>query len=70
MTAVVTLTLISSTDLTSHRVGVNLTHVRAGIAGLNVHHVQLPRVMSVVSDGQTGVVRDYVCVNCQDRTRV
>jgi len=58
------------TDLTPHRIRINLTHVRAGVVRLNVSHVQLPCVMAVVSDGQAWVVRYHVRVNGQNRTRI
>lgn len=66
----VALMFSSSTDLASHRIRINLTHVRAGVVRLNVSHVQLPCVMAVVSDGQTRIVRHHVSVNSQNRPRI
>lgn len=45
---------------------INLTHVRARVVGLDVGHVQLPRVVPVVSDRQPWIVRDHVRMNGQD----
>lgn len=62
--------LSGSTHLTPHRFRINLTHVCAGVARLNVSHVQLPCVMAVVSDGQAWIVRYHMRVNGQNRTRI
>ena len=39
--------------LADHRLRVQLTHVSAGVAGLNVAQDQLPRLMNVVVDPLT-----------------
>lgn len=58
------------TNLTSHRIRINLTHVRARVVRLDVGHVQFPRVMSIVSDRQPWVWSDHVRMNGQDSFRI
>lgn len=60
----------SSAHLTAHGIGVDLAHVSTGIVLLNVRHVQLPRVVSVVRDGQPVIVRHHVRVYRQDRSGI
>lgn len=56
----------TATNLTPHRIRINLTHVRARVVRLDVGHVQFPRVMSIVSDRQPWVLSDHVRMNGQD----
>jgi len=43
-----------------------LAHVLAGVAALNTRDVQLPCVVTIVGDRESGIVRHHVVVNAQD----
>lgn len=56
--------------LTAHRVGIYLTHVGTGVVLLDIRHVQFPRVMPVVRDGKSVIVRHHVRVYRQNRSGI
>lgn len=49
-----------------HGISVDLAHVLAGVASLNTRDVQLPCVVTIVGDRESGIVRHHVVVNAQD----
>lgn len=49
-----------------HGISVDLAHVLAGITALNTRDVQLPCVVTIVGDRESGIVRHHVVVNAKD----
>jgi len=52
--------------LTSHRIRVDLTHVRSAVVYLDIGDVQFPSVMSIVCHREPWVVGHHVCLNGED----
>lgn len=61
---------ISSIYLHFHWVSVNLAHILSSVLPLHPPNVERPRVVVVVRDAQSRVVRNHVLVDRQDRLRV
>lgn len=53
------------TDLTDHRVGVNLAHVNALVRGFHAVDVQQPCLLTIVRHGESGYSGDDMFVHCE-----
>ena len=56
--------------LTEHRFRIDLAHVSARVVFLYIVHLQLPRVVPIVRDGQPRIVSHQMGVNGQYGSRV
>lgn len=52
------------TDLTDHRVGVNLTHVNALVRRSHAVDVQHPHILAIVRHAESGYSGDHMFVHC------